>query len=241
MYFKKVILGIVCSFFISKIVLAQDNHSGHDQLETKSHKKNTEDKHDHAKHEDKDEHKDADKHDHAKHEDKDEHKYEDKHDHAKHEDKVDHKDEDKHDHAKHEDKDEHKDANKESHEGHDEEGGGKAIGKGKAILKVDKLKGFKLSKEAIKTLDIKLKTVDGDTFNVAKTTLVTSKSEKGIYRFRAGYFKFLSAKILKKTSNGYKIKVKGVDFGDQVVVNGLGLLRVTDVYSTDNSNYGHSH
>ena len=28
-------------------------------------------------------------------------------------------------------------------------------------------------------------------------------------------------------------KVKGVDFGDQIVIDGVGLLRVTDVYSTD--------
>ena len=39
----------------------------------------------------------------------------------------------------------------------------------------------------------------------------------------------------------YTFQVKGVDFGDQIVVDGLGLLRVTDVYSTDKSEYAHSH
>ena len=39
----------------------------------------------------------------------------------------------------------------------------------------------------------------------------------------------------------YLVKVKGVGFGDQVVTDGVGLLQVTDVYSTDKSEYGHGH
>ncbi|MCR9205751.1 MAG: hypothetical protein NXH75_14295 [Halobacteriovoraceae bacterium] len=134
-----------------------------------------------------------------------------------------------HDHAKEDD-----------HKGHDH-GASKAIGKGKAIEVVDEKKGFKLSKEAIKTLKLKLQNVDGDEFEISKSTLVSSKSIKGVYRFRAGFFKLLSAKILKETKTGYKVKVAGVEFGDQIVINGVGLLRVTDVYSTDKSEYGHSH
>ena len=141
-----------------------------------------------------------------------------------------------HDHSKQEEKhDDHDD-----HKGHDH-GASKAIGKGKAIEVVDEKKGFKLSKEAIKTLKLRLQNVDGDEFEISKTTLVSSKSIKGVYRFRAGFFKLLNAKILKETKSGYKVKVAGVEFGDQIVINGVGLLRVTDVYSTDKSEYGHSH
>jgi hypothetical protein len=144
----------------------------------------------------------------------------------------------KHDHSKgHDDHSEDHD----NHEGHDGHGGGKAIGKGKAIEAVDKVKGFKLSREAIKTLKLKLQTVDGDEFTIQKTTLVASKGSKGLYRFREGFFKFLPVKIIKEVSNKYLVKVKGVDFGDQIVTNGVGLLRVSDVYSTDKSEYGHSH
>ena len=133
---------------------------------------------------------------------------------------------------KHDDHDDHK--------GHDH-GDSKAIGKGKAIEIIDEKKGFKLSKEAIKTLKLRLQNVDGDQFEISKTTLVSSKDIKGIYRFRAGFFKLLNAKILKETKSGYKVKVAGVEFGDQVVINGVGLLRIADVYSTDKSEYGHSH
>ncbi len=159
-----------------------------------------------------------------------------------------HSDDDGHNHKKkkhddtkgHDDHSDHGEGH-ENHEGHDEHGGGKAIGKGKAIEAVDKIKGFKLSKEAIKTLKLKLQTVDGDEFTIQKTTLVASKGSKGLYRFRGGFFKFLPVKIIKEINNKYLVKVKGVDFGDQVVTNGVGLLRVSDVYSTDKSEYGHSH
>ena len=165
------------------------------------------------------------------------------HDHSKQEKHDDHEDHKENDHSKHDNIDEHKGhdhAKEDDHKGHDH-GASKAIGKGKAIEVVDEKKGFKLSKEAIKTLKIKLQNVDGDEFEISKSTLVSSKSIKGVYRFRAGFFKLLSAKILNETKTGYKVKVAGVEFGDQVVINGVGLLRVTDVYSTDKSEYGHSH
>jgi len=161
-------------------------------------------------------------------------------DHDSHSDHSKHEGEDSHDdHSDHDDlegKGAHSD-----HDDHDDHGGGKAIGKGKAIESVDEKKGFKLSKEAIKTLELKLQTVDGDEFTITKTTLVTSKSIKGLYRFRGGFFKFMTVKLLKEVDGKYLVKVSGVEFGDQIVTNGTGLLRVTDVYSTDTSEYGHSH
>lgn len=166
-----------------------------------------------------------------------EHSENEEHDHEKHSGE-------KHDHGEHSDNDGHNHAGKENehsdHHGHDH-GGGKAIGKGKAIVEVDEKKGFKLSKEAIKTLKLKLKTVDGYQFEITKTTLVASKNTKGVYRFRGGFFKLLPAQIIKENSQGYVVKVSGVDFGDQIVINGTGLLRVSDIYSTDKSEYGHSH
>jgi hypothetical protein len=179
-------------------------------------------------------------HDHSK-DKKESHKG---HDHSK-EKKEDHKG---HDHEEDEDHDghDHSKQGKDSHDNHDGHydhghGGGKAMGKGKAIVEVDEKKGFKLSKEAIKTLKLKLNTVDGSKFSIAKKTLVASKDKKGVYRFRGGFFKLLPVKILKEENGTYQVEVKGVDFGDQIVVDGLGLLRVTDVYSTDKSEYGHSH
>ncbi|MCO4792391.1 MAG: hypothetical protein KC493_01670 [Bacteriovoracaceae bacterium] len=129
------------------------------------------------------------------------------------------------------------------HEAHDDHGhgGGKAIGKGKAIVEVDEKNGFMLSKEAIKTLKIQLKTISNSEFLIEKKNLVTTKDKKGIYRFRNGFFKFVPARIIKEQKSDYKVKIEGLIFGDQFVTNGVGLLRVSDVYSTDKSEYGHSH
>ena len=159
------------------------------------------------------------------------HKHSSLSDHSNSNEEDSHSDHEEHDHSKHK---------KEDHKDHDH-GSSKAIGKGKAIEIVDEKKGFKLSNEAIKTLQLKLQNVDGSKFKINKTTLVSSKDTKGVYRFRSGFFKLLDAIILKETKDGYFVKVDGVEFGDQIVINGLGLLRVTDVYSTDKSEYGHSH
>ncbi len=139
---------------------------------------------------------------------------------------------------KHDSEDEHKDGDEEEH-GHG--GGGKAVGEGKAIVEISEEKGFKLSKEAINTLELKLLNVDSDEFLIEKTTLVTSKKLKGVYRFRGGFFKLLPVELKKEVDGKYLVKVKGVDFGDQIVINGVGLLRVADVYSTDKAEYSHSH
>jgi len=156
---------------------------------------------------------------------------------------ADHKGEKGHvDHADHKGEKGHDDhADHKSEKGHDDHGSGKSIGKGKAIEEVSEIKGFKLSKEAIKTLNLKLKNVEGATFKITKSTLVTSKNKKGVYRFRSGYFKFMPAKIIKNVKDEFLVEVIGVGFGDQIVTNGVGLLRVTDIYSTDKSAYGHAH
>lgn len=181
-------------------------------------------------------------HDHKqkKHE---EHKNDKNHDHKK--DKHDDHDHGKEDHS--EDEKDHKghdDFNEEGahddHSGHDEHSS-KAVGKGKAIEVVDEKNGFKLSPEAIKTLKLKLQNVDGDEFLIEKSTLVVSEELKGLYRFRGGFFKFHPVELKKEVNGKYLVKVPGVEFGDQIVINGTGLLRVADVYSTDTAEYGHSH
>lgn len=145
-------------------------------------------------------------------------------------------------HASHKDHDESEEGHGDhKEEGHGDHGGGKAIGKGKAVEEVDEVKGLKLSKEAIKTLKLKLLNVDGDEFTIEKTTLVTSRESKGVYRFRGGFFKLLPVETIKEVNGKYLVKVKGVDFGDQIVINGTGLLRIADVYSTDSAEYSHAH
>ena len=211
MHLLKLLLPATLIITFSAISFAEDKHKDHDHSK---HKK-------HSSHKDHDDHGDHDGHDHKKDKDMKKHSKHDGHDHG-----------DDHQHG-----DDHDDHSSHAH-GH---GGGQAVGKNKAITEVDEKKGFKLSKEAIKTLKLKLQTVDRESFKISKKTLVAFKKNKGVYRFRAGFFKLLPASISKELSDGYMVTAKGVDFGDQIVVDGVALLRVADVYSTDKSEYGHSH
>ena len=197
-------------------VETQKKHRDHD-------KSDSHEDHDHSKHDDGDSHEG---HDHSKHDEGDSHEG---HDHSKHDEGDSHEG---HDHSKHDEVD--------SHEGHDH-GAAKAIGENKAITHVDDKKGFKLSKEAATTIKLSLQNINDKTFLAKKSALVISKEKKGIYRFREGYFKFVEAKILKELSDDYRVKIDSVEFGDQIVNNGVALLRVADIYSTDTSEYGHSH
>ncbi len=178
--------------------------------------------------------------DHGSHSEKhDEHEGHDAHEEGednKHGEKKGHEDHDGHDEGG-----EHGDEDDDGHDDHEGHGSSKAIGEGKAIAEVNEEQGFKLSPEAIKSLSIKLQNASGNKFEIKKSTLVSSKNLKGIYRFRGGFFKLLPATILKESPTSYSVQVQGIDFGDQIVVDGLGLLRVADVYSTDTSEYGHSH
>ena len=167
-------------------------------------------------------------HDHKATESHDEHEGHDHDSEPKHEDHGDHSDHDDH-------------GDDDDHSGHEGHGGSKAIGKNKAIVEVDEAKGFKLSPEAIQSLKLQLSPVNGSKFEIKKSTLVSSKSVKGIYRFRGGFFKLVPVKIISEKNGRYSIEAADITFGDQIVVNGLGLLRVADVYSTDKSEYGHSH
>jgi len=251
MKFSNIVTTVIMSLFISSASFAageaghNHDHEAHESLDKKkdvkkkkNKKKKKKDSHGHAhgSHEGHDDHSD---HGHASID-------EDKgHDHDKGHKGHDHGTKEKHaDHSGHDDHKGHDDHGGEDDHGHGHgHGGGKAIGAGKAIVKVDEKLGFKLSSIAIQNLKLELKSVSGKKLTVASSTVVKSKNLVGVYRFKDGFFKFLNAKVIKnnKKSKTMVISVKDLNFGDQIVTKGVSLLRVSDVYSTDKSEYGHSH
>ena len=132
-------------------------------------------------------------------------------------------------------------ASDDHHEDEHHHGAGKSIGEGKAITEVDEEKGFKLSKEAIEALGLKMIVVKNSTFDIPKTSIVTSTNTIGVYRYKQKFFKLLSVKIIKENADTFTIKVDLIIAGDTIVTQGVGPLRVADIYSTDTSEYGHAH
>ncbi len=124
------------------------------------------------------------------------------------------------------------------HHGH---GSGKAIGKGKAITEVQVQKGFKLSKEAFEAMKLVAQDITHPLITVPNSALVLVNDQTGFYRLRNDFFKFVPVKIAKSDSDLITFQSLSFRSGDKVIIRGLGLLRVTDVYSTDKSEYGHAH
>ncbi|MFG1503962.1 hypothetical protein [Halobacteriovorax sp. ZH5_bin.2] len=129
--------------------------------------------------------------------------------------------------------DEHKHEEHDDHDGHDHHHGHGAekTGEGMAITKVDKEHGFQLSKEAQKRLAIKTTLYKKSLKGIPDSAYVVVGKERALYRKRAGFFKLIDEHEL----TGAFVK------GDEIVVSGIGLLRVSDIFSTDESEYGHAH
>lgn len=243
MKFSNIVTTIITSLFISFSGFAageaghnhDSDHHDHEAHESSIKKKDA------KKKKNKKKKKDSHGHSHGSHEGHADHS---DHGHASIDEDKDHDHDKGHDHAGHDDHKGHDDHGGEDDHGHGHgHGGGKAIGEGKAIVKVDEKLGFKLSSIAIQNLKLELKSVSGNKLTVASDTVVKSKNLVGVYRFKDGFFKFLNAKVIKnnKKSKTMVIAVKDLNFGDQIVTKGVSLLRVSDVYSTDKSEYGHSH
>ncbi|EPZ49878.1 putative lipoprotein [Bacteriovorax sp. BAL6_X] len=171
----------------------------------------------------------------SNHEEHNEHNH-DEHKHEEHQEHSDQDEEDKdgHDHS-HEhseedgegkDEDEDEDGHDHSHEHSDQK-----TGEGKAIVKVDVNYGIQLSKEAQKRLAIKTVLFETGFNNIPDNAYVVVGKERALYRKRNGFFKLVDEHEL--TGSFTK--------GDEVVISGIGLLRVSDIFSTDESDYGHAH
>jgi hypothetical protein len=102
------------------------------------------------------------------------------------------------------------------------------IGPGQAVESYDEHDGIKLSAKAIKALNIKtLASPMATRTAVPKSALLAVKEDKAVYVLRDGLFKFIPVTV--ESTQGETLKVASPDLkdGDQIVVSGLALLRVT--------------
>lgn len=165
------------------------------------------------------------------------------HQHSHEEHEV-HLDDDHHQHA--EENHEHE---KEGHEHHEDEHGeheGSKFGPGKAILEV-KHEGerFKLSPDAEKVMGIKIQTlVNTDktkTFSVPKGSIVYYQEKTGVYREHDSWYELIDIMVTEINSNEMLISSEKLNAHDQIVVSGLGLLRVAHLEASGQGGQGHAH
>ena len=133
--------------------------------------------------------------------------------------------------------DDHKEHNehteKEKHDDHGEEG--------EHAEHEEKLDGFKLNAASVKTFDLKLINYVAQKTILPKKAIYKGLNEVNIYRFRAGLYKRIDFKILTQTKSDFHISSPDLATGDQIVINGIGFLRMAEIAASGGLSDSHSH
>lgn len=140
-----------------------------------------------------------------------------------------------------------KDHSKEENHSEDEEHGHKEeksenIGPGKGIVAADEENGFQISPEAEKNFEIKrMKFSSLAQIKIPKSAVVTAGMETNIYRYRNGNYKRVDFNVVTKLSDGLHITSKELKPNDEIVIHGMGLLRIAELAAFGGAPESHSH
>jgi hypothetical protein len=133
-----------------------------------------------------------------------------------------HKDEHKDEHDDHGKQNEH-----EEHDDHQEKNASKD--------------GFSLNEKSIKTFDLKFIKYIGPNTIIPQTAIYKGLNEVNLYRKRNGLFKRIDFKTLKIDKNSISVSSSDLIQGDQIVVAGVGFLRMAEIAASGGLSDSHSH
>ncbi|MBC7690249.1 MAG: hypothetical protein H7222_00640 [Methylotenera sp.] len=100
----------------------------------------------------------------------------------------------------------------------------------KAVTQTSKSEGFKLSAKAQETIGVRtIKVISDRSPLVSQTALVRTLGQIAVYRLRDGWFKLIPIEL--KDGKGPQVAVKSSELkpGDQIAVQGVALLRVSEM------------
>lgn len=128
------------------------------------------------------------------------------------------------------------------HEHGEEEEGAENVGPDKGIVEANESKGFKLSPEALKNFEIKTLKFTGDgPWTVPSGAVVHSGEDTNLIRVRAGFFKSVDFKIIKKSGTSIVVDSDDLREGDEIAVTALGFLKIAELAAFGGVAHGHSH
>ena len=128
------------------------------------------------------------------------------------------------------------------HGGHEEGEENSQVGPNKGILEANDDLGFKLSPEAEKNFGIqKIKLGSESVIELPKEAILKAVSEVNIYRVRDGFYKRIDFVKINQTDSKVSIKSKDLKAGDEIVIRGLGFLRIAELAAFGGAPEGHSH
>lgn len=175
---------------------------------------------------------------------KDSHSHgDDSHDHDKKSTKPDkHEHEDRHEHEHEKDEHEHGEHEDDKEGEHEHEEGGSNVGPDKGILEASEESGIKLSHQALKNFEIKTVKLSGSApWTIPASARLFSGEEVNLYRLRNGSFKRIDFSLLNRTPEQITVNAKELQPGDEIVINGIGFLRIAEIAAFGGAPEGHSH
>ena len=118
---------------------------------------------------------------------------------------------------------------------HSDSGERPGVGPTKAVIAVDHDRGFQLSPKAISTLGVQYAKpmIAARGWKIPSSAWVHVLNEVGFYRARQGWIEFQEVEFFER--QGSEVFVRDVDLkaDDDVAVQGVPLLRVTDIEVSD--------
>lgn len=166
-----------------------------------------------------------------------------KHDHAneKKDEHGDHKEDHGDDHAEKEDEEKGHDDHGD-HGGHEAEEAAPGVGPDKGILEASEAKGIRLGPEAIKNFEIKTQKISGNgPWVLPESARFRSGEETNLYRVREGFFKRVDFTQIKRDEKNFTVTSKDLKAGDEIVIAGIGYLRIAETTAFGGNAEGHSH
>ncbi len=122
------------------------------------------------------------------------------------------------------------------------EEGGSQVGPDKGILEANEASGIKLAPQAEKNFAIKrIKVPANGIVELPKKAIVTAVSEVNIVRYRDGFYKRVDFEEVNRTPTTVMIRSKDLKSTDEVVVQGLGFLRIAEISAFGGESEGHGH
>lgn len=165
---------------------------------------------------------------------------EEAHDHDLHEGDIQHS---QHEHSEREQPGGHGDdeeAGEHGHEHGDEEN--PHVGPDKGIISASAKDGIQLSPEAEKNFGIqRVKVSKGEQIELQKTAIVTVGIEINLFRYRHGFYRRIDFDLVQRNGSKAIVRSKELKAGDEVVVQGVGFLRIVEIAAFGGAPEGHSH
>ncbi len=132
-----------------------------------------------------------------------------------------------------------KDKGHDEHGEHSEENA--QVGADKGILEASESEGIKLSPEAEKNFLISRIKVTDKLIKLPKRAIVTTLSERNIFRYRTGFYKRIDFVEISRNLEDVTIRSDELKPGDELVIQGLGFLRTAEIAAFGGAPEGHSH